>query len=574
MANISFESVRYKNILSTGNTWTEVQLNRSKSTLIIGDNGAGKSTMLDALTFALYGKPFRKIKKNQLVNSINGKGLEVEAKFTISGSKFIIKRGIKPNYFEIWKNGEMLNQDAAARDYQAYLEETILKLNHKSFGQVVVLGSSTFVPFMQLRAGERREVIEDLLDIQIFTVMNTLLKDKLSDNKETIKDIKYRIDLLDSQIASAKTHNESIRKLREGEVDKLKEKLREQIAIVEAEQEAVDTLIQEVTGLNDDIKDKPETKKKLKELQELDRELANKHKALTKEVAFYQDHDNCPTCKQGIEHDFKQDTITQHNTKTTEIEEARAELESKSSKLEGRIDEIDDVENVISAKNLQMSEHRMASKIAMNSCKAIKEELVGAEEQVTESANNNIGDLEKELKDCHSDQTELFESKETLSVVASMLKDGGIKTQIIKQYVPVMNKLINKYLSAMDFFVQFELDENFNETIKSRFRDVFSYASFSEGEKLRIDLALLFTWRAVAKLRNSVSTNLLIMDEIMDSSLDSSGTEEFLKIIEELTADSNIFIISHKGDQLFDKFHSVIRYEKVKNFSRIAPQAA
>jgi len=396
-----------------------------------------------------------------------------------------------------------------------------------------------------------------------------LLKKKII-IKETIKDIKYRIDLLDSQIASAKTHNESIRKLREGEVDKLKEKLREQIAIVEAEQESVNILIEEVSGLNDDISDKSDIKQKLKELQELDRELANKHKALTKEVAFYHDHDNCPTCKQGIEHEFKEETIASHTSKTEEIEKARVELEDKSSDLQERIDEIDDVENVISAKNMQMSEHRMASKIAMNSCKAIKEELVGAEKEATAVDNQEIKNLESDLKGCHSDQTELFDEKETLGVVSSMLKDGGIKTRIIKQYVPVMNKLINKYLSAMDFFVQFELDENFNETIKSRFRDVFSYASFSEGEKLRIDLALLFTWRSVAKLRNSVSTNLLIMDEIMDSSLDTSGTEEFLKIIQDLSADSNIFIISHKGDQLFDKFHSVIRFEKVKNFSRIA----
>jgi len=570
MANIIFESVRYKNILSTGNAWTEVQLNRSKSTLIIGDNGAGKSTMLDALTFALYGKPFRNIKKNQLINSVNGKGLEVEARFTIGGNKYLISRGIKKNKFEIYKNGEMLNQDASVRDYQGYLEDTILKLNYKSFGQVVVLGSSTFVPFMQLKAGERREVIEDLLDIQIFTVMNTLLKDRLSENKSSIIDIKHKIELLNNQIVSSKTHNESLRKLREGEVDKLKEKLREQIAIVEAEQESVDTLIQEVVDLGEDITDKADTKAKLKELQELDRELLSKHRALTKEVEFYHDHDNCPTCKQGIDHEFKEETITSHSTKTAEIESARQEIRSKSDKLDMRIDEIDDVENVISAKNMQMSEHRVAKKIAMSSCKALKEDLVGAEKQATEVDSQEILALEGELQDHHGDQTTLFDEKETLGVVSSMLKDGGIKTRIIKQYVPVMNKLINKYLSAMDFFVQFELDENFNETIRSRFRDVFSYSSFSEGEKLRIDLALLFTWRAVAKLRNSVSTNLLIMDEIMDSSLDTSGTEEFLKIIQDLTADSNIFIISHKGDQLFDKFHSVIRFEKVKNFSRIA----
>jgi len=567
---ILFKEVRFKNILSTGNAWTTIELDRNKSTLIVGDNGAGKSTMLDAIAFALYGKAFRNIKKPQLLNSINKKDLRVELDFEIGKKKYNIKRGIKPNIFEIWCNGELVNQDAAVRDYQAYLEENILKMNYKSFGQVVVLGSSTFVPFMQLSAKDRREVIEDLLDIQIFTVMNTLLKERVSSNKEEIQEIKYQIDLLENKIDSAKEHNESIRQLREGEVAKLKAKLKEQISIIEAEQEAVQTLMDEVTELTQSVSDKASMKKKLQELQKIDGQLSNKLSKLRKDIEFYREHDDCPTCRQGIEHEFKTQEIEGTTTKISEVESAREQLQDRFNSVETRLEEIDGVESTISAKNLEMSEHNANYKIAMNTCKAIKEELTNAEQQVEAIDTTSIAKLEDDLVTYHNKQNQLFEDKETLGIVSSMLKDGGIKTRIIKQYVPVMNKLINKYLAAMDFFVQFELDENFNETIKSRFRDVFSYASFSEGEKLRIDLALLFTWRAVSKLRNSVSTNLLIMDEIMDSSLDTSGTDEFLKIINELTADSNIFIISHKGDQLYEKFDHVVRFEKVKNFSRMA----
>lgn len=567
---IHFKTVRFKNILSTGNSWTEIHLDSNKSTLIVGENGAGKSTMLDAIAFALYGKAFRQIKKPQLLNSINQKELMVEIEFKIGAKQYLVKRGIKPNIFEIWCNGELLNQDAAARDYQTYLEESILKLNYKSFGQVVVLGSSTFVPFMQLKAGERRAVIEDLLDIQIFTVMNTLLKDKVSSNKEEIQEIKYQIDLLKNRIDSAKEHNESIRELKEGEVAKLKEKLKEQIALIEAEQASVETLMEEVAELAESVSDKPAVKKKLQELEKIDGQLSNKLSKLRKDIAFYEDHDNCPTCRQGIEHEFKQETIEQSTGKIEEIEKGKVELGNRLSGVNTRLEEIDSIESIMSAKNLEMSEHNANYKMAMNVCKSIKSELTEAEESVEAIDTSAINKLEDDMNSYHTKQNQLFEDKEMLSLVASMLKDGGIKTRIIKQYVPVMNKLINKYLAAMDFFVQFELDENFNETIKSRFRDVFSYASFSEGEKLRIDLALLFTWRAVSKLRNSVSTNLLIMDEIMDSSLDNAGTEEFLKIINEITADSNVFIISHKGDQLYEKFDNVIRFEKVKNFSRMA----
>ena len=567
---IEFSKIKYKNILSTGDAWTEIVLNSHKSTLIIGDNGAGKSTMLDAICFALYGKPFRKINKPQLVNSINGKGLEVEVEFSIGKKNYIIRRGVKPAIFEIWCNGELINQDAAARDYQAYLEENILKLNFKSFGQVVVLGSSTFVPFMQLSAKHRREVIEDLLDIQIFTTMNALLKERVSENRVEIQDIKYQIDLLETRIDSAKSHNESIRELREGEVTKLKEKIREQVAYVEEQQELAGDIQLTISDKIETISDKADMKSKLAEFNKLDHDLNSRIRNLRKEVHFYEDHDNCPTCKQGIEADFKDDTVNEHTQKILEIESGVDKLQEKIAKVNERLEEISMTEDEMSSLNLKASGHLANVKLAMNTLKGIKAELTEAETQAERIDGSQIREYEDQLNVHRKQSTQLFTDKEMLGIVSAMLKDGGIKTRIIKQYVPVMNKLINKYLAAMDFFVQFELDENFDETIKSRFRDVFSYASFSEGEKLRIDLALLFTWRAVSKLRNSVSTNLLIMDEIMDSSLDDAGTDEFLKIINELTADSNIFIISHKGDQLFEKFDNLLRFEKVKNFSRLA----
>ena len=567
--SIEFKYVKFKNILSTGNNFTTINLNANKSTLIIGENGAGKSTMLDAISFGLYGKAFRRISKPQLLNSINQKALEVELAFSIGQIDYVIKRGIKPNIFEIWKNDELLNQDAAARDYQAYLEQSILKMNFKSFGQIVVLGSSTFVPFMQLPAQHRREVIEDLLDIQIFSVMNNLLKDKVTHNKTEFQENKYQIDLIRDRVMSAKDHNESIRAMKSIEVSRIKEKVKEQLDYIATEEESIEEVFNSLDTLMASMIDKKDATKKFDELNDVDRKLDTKKIQLIKEIHFYENHDNCPTCKQGIEPEFKHETLQSHTKKSEEIEDAKRSIGEKRLLVEKRLLEIYNIEAEISAANLKAGEHRANIKLSKSILGGFKKELGDAEKEVEEVDNTKISELETELREQHDKQSQLSSDRETLSIVGSMLKDGGIKTRIIKQYVPVMNKLINKYLSAMDFFVQFELDEAFDETIKSRFRDVFSYGSFSEGEKLRIDLALLFTWRAISKLRNSVSTNLLIMDEIMDSSLDNAGTEEFLKIINELTSDSNVFIISHKGDQLYDKFDNTIRFQKHKNFSRI-----
>lgn len=568
--NIQFNSIRYKNILSTGNVFTDIPLNKNRTTLVSGTNGSGKSTVLDAITFALYGKPFRKINKPQLINTINTKDLVVEVNFSVSGNDYLIRRGMKPNIFEIYRNGELVNQDAAVRDYQAYLEQNILGLNYKSFNQIVVLGSATYVPFMELPAYQRREIIEDLLDIQVFSTMNLLLKDRVSINKESITDNNYQIDLIKSKIESAVEHNESIRKIREGEVNKIRERMQDHIDRIEEEKTFIEEIEVTIKTLIDTIEDKPIVKKKLEKTKNIRQELDTVLRGYLKDLNFYHDNDNCPTCKQGIDHNFKETIIDERNRKKREAEDGMDGIETKITELEARIEEISKVEDVIQSHNLKIGEHRAQIKMSMNALKSFKNDLDAAEKEVEEVDTSKLEEFNKTLKDLQNDQVKLFDERETLGVAAAMLKDGGIKTRIIRQYIPVMNKLINKYLSAFELFVDFHLDENFNEVIKSRFRDAFSYASFSEGEKLRISLSIMLSWRAVAKLRNSVSTNLLILDETLDGAMDGAGVENLIDTLHNLNNNDNIFVISHRGDQFGEKFDSNIRFEKVKNFSQIA----
>ena len=566
---ILFKEVRYKNLLSSGNSWTTIQLNKSRTTLISGTNGSGKSTLLDAIVFALYGKAFRKINKNQLINSINGRETLVEIAFQIGKNNFLVRRGIKPVVFEIWKNGELINQDAASRDYQTYLEQNILNLNYKSFGQIVILGSATYVPFMELPAHTRRDIIEDLLDIQVFSTMNTLLKEKVSSNKEAITENSYQIDLMEQRIDSAKEHNASIRKIREDEVNKIREKMSEHISKIEEEKEAIEQIQTNIEELIKTIEDKASFKNKIEKAKSLRRDLESALRNHNKELSFYHDHDNCPTCKQGIEHDFKENIVNEKSTKVNEIQKGLSDLAEKTKTYEERMEEISKVEDQIADMNLTIGDHRATIKVSKNALVSYKNELTKAEEEVEAVDDSKLQELADKLSLTEDNQTQLYNQKEVLSVVQTMLRDGGIKAKIIRQYIPVMNKLINKYLGAFDLFVDFQLDENFNEVIKSRFRDAFSYASFSEGEKLRITLSIMLAWRSVAKLRNSVSTNLLLLDETLDGALDTVGIESLIDTLHNLNADDNIFVISHRGHQFGDKFDSHIRFQKVKNFSEI-----
>jgi DNA repair exonuclease SbcCD ATPase subunit len=571
---IQFKKIRYKNLLSSGNSFTEIKLDKSKTTLISGSNGSGKSTLLDAITFALYGKAFRKINKPQLINTINQKDLIVEIEFNIGSQQYIIRRGLRPNIFEILLNGVLVNQDAAARDYQVYLEQNILKLNYKSFTQIVILGSATYVPFMELPAQGRREIIEDLLDIQVFSTMNTLLKDKAATNKESITENSYQKDLVETRIDSAKDHNESIRKIREKEVDKIKEKMKEHLDTIEKEKAAIEIIDAEIAELDKECVDKATYKSKNEKAKSLRQELQSNLRNINKELSFYHDNDNCPTCKQGIAHDFKDNVVTEKSKKVNEIEVGIDSLSAKINEYEASLTHISSIEEQIKVKALKGSDHRANIKMSKNALISFKDELNAAEEDVEAVDTTKLEEYNSTLRDIERRQTQLFTQKEVIAVTGAMLKDGGIKAKIIKQYVPIMNKLINKYLSAFDLFVEFHLDENFNEVIKSRFRDTFSYASFSEGEKLRITLAIMLSWRAVAKLRNSVSTNLLILDETLDGALDGVGIEMLIETLHNLNSDDNIFVISHRGHQFGDKFMSHIKFDKVKNFSEIAAIAA
>jgi DNA repair exonuclease SbcCD ATPase subunit len=568
---ILFQKIRYKNILSTGNTFTEIDLAQHPTTLVIGQNGSGKSTFLDALSYALFGKPFRKINKPQLLNSINEKNLLVEVEFSIGTKEYLIRRGMRPNVFEIWQDGSLLNQDAAVKDYQEVLEKTILKLNHKSFCQIIILGSSTFVPFMQLPTWQRREIIEDLLDIQIFSTMNTLLKEKVSKNKADVQEVKYQIELIQEKIV---VHREMLKRIRKSNDDQVKEL---ENKIQNAEDKIIDyeALIQllyaEEIQLRDSISDQDSVNKKRETAVVLIKSLREKIKKLNSEISFYHDNDSCPTCKQGIDHGFKDETTEAKRKALLETEQGLETLEAQFVEIDNRVITIGGILLDISALQRKVSEYNGHISSGNAYIKGAKKELALLQTKNNDDSHE-VSELEKlkvEWKEKEKLREELLIDKELLDVAAVLLKDGGIKARIIKQYIPVINKLINKYLAIMELPVGFELDENFDETIKSRFRDVFSYASFSEGEKQKLDLAILFTWRAIAKMRNSSNANLLMMDEIFDSSLDVNGIEQLATIIESISGDSNVFIISHK-ESMMDKFTNIIRFEKVKDFSRIA----
>ena len=566
---IVFEKIRWKNFLSTGNVFSEVDLKGSPSTLIVGSNGAGKSTMLDAICFVLFKKPFRKISQSQLINAVNEKEMLVSIEFKIGSTHWQVNRGVKPNIFEIFRDGTALNQESNQRDQQTWLEQSVLKLNYKSFTQVVILGSSTFIPFMQLTAPNRREVIEDLLDIKVFSTMNDILKGRAKGLRDSITQATYDLDLIKEKveiqqrfIADIKANQKKQREAKSTDISTLQTEVDELEENIINASEQVDLLQKEADSIGD-------VTNKLNELRIYQSKFSDKKKTLNKEMKFYEENDRCPTCSQTITESSKKtnqrgitNQLNQIESATVDLEQKLQEIREQVSLKEGKIKEIRDIQSNISS---DTKEIRWKKK----SIKKIQEEIDTPQTDNLKREQNNLKTLVKEGLEGEIALKETKKVKENFDVCSALLKDTGIKSQIIKRYLPIMNQLINKYLNELDFYVSFDLNENFEETIKSRFRDEFCYASFSEGEKMRIDLALLFTWRTIAKMKNSANTNLLILDEIFDSSLDIAGTYDFMKILRSFNDSTNVFIISHKPDVLQDKFDRILRVEKRQNFSII-----
>ena len=552
---IKFKTVRYKNFLSTGNKVSEVRIDDTRTSLIIGQNGAGKSTFMDAISFGLFGKPFRKVKLDQLVNSINKKNCMVELEFENGGKEYLIKRGLRPAKFEIYVDGEMNDQMASARDSQDFLERYVLRMNEKAFRQIVVLVSGSFIPFMRLGAGDRRAIIEDLLDIQIFSLMNDIVKQRISDNSTRLTGVEHQIELLDQSIRLQEEH---LKEIQDNNAEAVKEKKAE----LKKAKKQIEGIKNEIEELQDQVQDYTPHKKKHRKLEEYKSKITSKQTHIVGQIQLVNENSECPECTQEITEEHKTKVTEKLGGKADELKVAISDIDTEITELADRIDKIEDILTRISEKN--------------NSIMGINEYITQIETGLVESAKkpkNDQAELTKskeDLDEARSNKYDIQDQKHHLNTVQELLKDSGIKTLIIRNYLPLINQLINKYLSALNFYINFQLDEAFNETIKSRGRDAFQYGSFSEGEKLRIDLALLFTWREVAKLKSSVATNLLVLDEIFDSSLDSTGVEDFLGILNSLGDDTHAFVISHKGDQILDKFGRVIAIEKEGNFSRIS----
>ena len=568
---IIFKQIRWRNFLSTGNHFTEIDFIKAQTNLIVGTNGAGKSTVLDALTFSLFNKPFRKITKSQLVNAANEKECEVEIEFTTSNFDWKIVRGIKPNRFEIWRDDELLDQNAAANDQQKWLEENVLKLNYKSFTQIVVLGSASFVPFMQLNAPNRREVIEDILDIKIFSAMGLLLRERVRSTNERIRELTIKKDLTEEKIDMQKSFISDLEETGRKDIDKKKQKLENIFVGIGTHRQIIEDTDKKLKSINDDMESFGNSNKKLRKLGNLKGKLSNKVSNITKEHKFFSDNVTCPTCTQNIEESFRLNKINEAESKAKELKKGYEELESAIKLEEEReqtfkklSSEATKLTHEISKTNTRISGLENQSRDLEQEIQTITEQLKNrtAEKHALETLLSQLEDLQKE-------QSEFKEKNAYHEFAHSLMKDGGVKSKIIRRYLPLMNQQINKYLQLMDFYINFSLNEEFKESIKSPVHEDFSYESFSEGEKMRIDLSLLFTWRDIAKMKNSVSTNLLILDEIFDSSLDGFGTDYFTRIIKYVVTDANVFVISHKTDELVDKFDSILKFDKIKGFSKL-----